>query len=142
MTEDTKNAALIGIYEAMASDISDLVDMIATAEMDMEEGRRQASIGALCAMDTRLEAIAASLSAARSIHRATRTMPAKTKPKFETMPPQIQTERGVFVRTEYENVTTERCKYGAGHLVREYWCIDKGDAVRLQRLPDGNYYFD
>ncbi|MDO6967014.1 hypothetical protein [Rhizobium alvei] len=64
-------AAFTQIIKAMQQDAEDVTNWIDLAAQDMEEGRRNSAIGALCSIDDRLERLSSLLSAIRAIHRMT-----------------------------------------------------------------------
>jgi hypothetical protein len=71
MTDDNKKIAFTAMIKAMQHEAVDLMDRVDIAAVDMEEGRRNSAVGALCTVDESLERIAALLSAVRVIHRMT-----------------------------------------------------------------------
>ncbi|MCF1485095.1 hypothetical protein FS800_23480 [Agrobacterium vitis] len=71
MTDETKRVAFTAMIKAMQHEVTDLMERIDIAAVDMEEGRRNGAVGALCSVDESLERIASLLSAVRVIHRMT-----------------------------------------------------------------------
>lgn len=71
MTDDNKKIAFTAMIKAMQHEAMDLMDRVDIAAEDMEEGRRNSAVGALCTVDESLERIASLLSAVRVIHRMT-----------------------------------------------------------------------
>jgi hypothetical protein len=71
MTDENKKVAFTAMIKAMQHEATDLMERIDIAAVDMEEGRRNSTVGALCTVDESLERIAALLSAVRVIHRMT-----------------------------------------------------------------------
>lgn len=71
MTNETNKAAFTQIIKVMQQDAEEIMNMVDTAAVEMEEGRRNGATGALATLDFPIERLTALLAAFRALHRVT-----------------------------------------------------------------------